>query len=204
VTRAVDGAVVVIGHLPAGLRPGRLGQRRVPAIERKPKTKLFQPITPCHRPPEPGARSTPREALQTADYERLLADANGRCVEPRLFALAPDHYRVTERQEPMASSVDPQRRPQRRLQGTKQQAQRNDDLYAAPATPPAVRQAASHGLRRWQALLAEALSRSVRAAAVRYPDLRIKDYGRLDSSWLGAAETVCTTLEGSQVHDGGG
>src|SRR5215469_482359 len=33
-TRAVDGAAVVIGHLPAGLRPGGLGQLRVPAIER--------------------------------------------------------------------------------------------------------------------------------------------------------------------------
>ena len=40
VARAVDGAVVVIGHLPAGLRPGRLGQRRVPAIERKPNVSL--------------------------------------------------------------------------------------------------------------------------------------------------------------------
>jgi hypothetical protein len=67
VTRAVDGAAVVIGHLPAGLRPGRLGQRRVPAIERKPKTKPFQPITPCRRPPVPGARSTSGEAPQTAE-----------------------------------------------------------------------------------------------------------------------------------------
>jgi hypothetical protein len=32
----VDGAAVVIGHLPAGLRPGGLGQPQVPAIERKP------------------------------------------------------------------------------------------------------------------------------------------------------------------------
>ena len=31
-----DGAAVVIGHLPAGLRPGGLGQPQVPAIERKP------------------------------------------------------------------------------------------------------------------------------------------------------------------------
>jgi hypothetical protein len=36
VASAVDGAAVVIGHLPAGLRPGRLGQLRVPAIERNP------------------------------------------------------------------------------------------------------------------------------------------------------------------------
>jgi len=36
VARAVDGAAVVIGHLPAGLRPGGLGQPQIPAIERKP------------------------------------------------------------------------------------------------------------------------------------------------------------------------
>ena len=36
VASAVDGAAVVIGHLPAGLRPERLGQLRVPAIERNP------------------------------------------------------------------------------------------------------------------------------------------------------------------------
>ena len=36
VARAVDGAAVVIGYLPARLRPGRLGQLRVPAIKRKP------------------------------------------------------------------------------------------------------------------------------------------------------------------------
>jgi hypothetical protein len=39
VARAVDGAAVVIGYLPAGLRPGRLGQLRVPAIERKPNLR---------------------------------------------------------------------------------------------------------------------------------------------------------------------
>jgi hypothetical protein len=32
----VDGAAVVIGHLPAGLEPGRLGQLPVPAVQRKP------------------------------------------------------------------------------------------------------------------------------------------------------------------------
>jgi len=31
VTSAVDGAVVVIGYLPAGLRPGRLGQPQGPS-----------------------------------------------------------------------------------------------------------------------------------------------------------------------------
>jgi len=33
---AADGTAVVIGHLPAGLRPGRLSQLRVPAVEQKP------------------------------------------------------------------------------------------------------------------------------------------------------------------------
>jgi hypothetical protein len=31
VASAVDGAAVVIGHLPAGLRPGRLGQPQGPS-----------------------------------------------------------------------------------------------------------------------------------------------------------------------------
>ena len=31
---AVDGAAVVIGHLPDELRPGKLGQQRAPAIKR--------------------------------------------------------------------------------------------------------------------------------------------------------------------------
>jgi len=35
VASAVDKTAVVIGHLAAGLRPGRLGQLRVPAIERR-------------------------------------------------------------------------------------------------------------------------------------------------------------------------
>ena len=36
ITSAVDGAVVVIGHLPAWLNPEALGQLRVPAIEQNP------------------------------------------------------------------------------------------------------------------------------------------------------------------------
>jgi hypothetical protein len=52
VARAVDGAAVVIGHLPGGLRPG-LGQSRAPAVERKPKRKPRLPLTPCHSPQEP-------------------------------------------------------------------------------------------------------------------------------------------------------
>jgi hypothetical protein len=44
----VDGAAVVIGHLPAGLRPGRLGQPQAPAIERNPNVGRVVPVTPCH------------------------------------------------------------------------------------------------------------------------------------------------------------
>jgi len=40
VARAVDGLVGVIGHLRARLRPGRLGQLRVPAIERIPNVSF--------------------------------------------------------------------------------------------------------------------------------------------------------------------
>jgi hypothetical protein len=42
---------VVIGHLPAGLIPGRLGQLRVPAIERKPNLNRVQAVTPRHTAP---------------------------------------------------------------------------------------------------------------------------------------------------------
>src|SRR5207248_2929578 len=74
VARAVDGAAVVIVHLPAGLRPGRLGRLRVPAIERKPnvnrpsrsrhvatrrKLKQRQPPAKGSRPPITGDCSAP-------------------------------------------------------------------------------------------------------------------------------------------------
>src|SRR5450631_2136158 len=68
VTRAVDGAAVVIGHLRAGLRPGRLGQLRVPAIERKNQRKSPSPVTPCHSPPQTEYGPTTEEAIQTAEY----------------------------------------------------------------------------------------------------------------------------------------
>src|ERR1700722_6330130 len=59
VASAVDGAAGVIGYLPAGLRPGRLGQLRVPAIERNltvsptvPSRYATEERTPEHiRPP---------------------------------------------------------------------------------------------------------------------------------------------------------
>ena len=66
VARAVDGLVGVIGHLRARLRPGRLGQLRVPAIERIPNVSFSsrslhvtnrrnlepgQPQEKCSRPP---------------------------------------------------------------------------------------------------------------------------------------------------------
>src|ERR1700745_647024 len=40
VASAVDGAAVVIGHLPAGLEPGRLGPLPVPAVKRKCTVRL--------------------------------------------------------------------------------------------------------------------------------------------------------------------
>src|SRR5262249_53258340 len=67
VASAVDGAAVVIGHLPGGLRPGGLGQLRVPAIERKLKRRLRPPVTPCHGPSGTGAMPTTGNTLQTAD-----------------------------------------------------------------------------------------------------------------------------------------
>src|ERR1017187_7971265 len=76
VARALDGAAVVIGYLPAGLRPGRLGQRRVPAIERKPNISFSQPTTPGHRPSRTRSEVTSREALQTADYGRGAASGD--------------------------------------------------------------------------------------------------------------------------------
>src|SRR5215469_8062663 len=67
-TRAADGAAVVTGHLPAGLRPGGLGQLRVPAIERKTQPKLRQPVTA--RPNRPGERAMPAagDTCEIAEY----------------------------------------------------------------------------------------------------------------------------------------
>jgi hypothetical protein len=68
--RAVDGAAVVMGHLPAGPRPGRLHQLRVSAIERKPKRKSQELVTPCHRALETRGKIKSWETLQTAESER--------------------------------------------------------------------------------------------------------------------------------------
>lgn len=54
----------------AALRPGRLGQLRVPAIERKPNRKPPLPVTPCHGSSGNGVMPTTRDTLQT-DYEWL-------------------------------------------------------------------------------------------------------------------------------------
>ena len=67
VARAVDGVAVVIGNLPAGLRPWRLGQLRVPAIERKPNVKPRQPGHATSHQAEPERSWLSRETLQIAD-----------------------------------------------------------------------------------------------------------------------------------------
>jgi hypothetical protein len=51
-------------------------------------TKLSQPITPCHRPPEPEARSTSRGARQTADSARPAIRPDGIWDERRAFSYA--------------------------------------------------------------------------------------------------------------------
>src|SRR5450755_3474189 len=81
VARAVDGAAVVIGHLRAGLRPGRLGQLRVPATERKTQRKSPSPVTPCHNPPQTECGPTTEEAIQTADSARMTV------ASPHLLAV---------------------------------------------------------------------------------------------------------------------
>ena len=72
-TRAVDGAAVVIGHLPAGLRPGGLGQLRVPAIERKAQPKPRQLVTSGQERAMPTAGDT----CEIAESERLYNRFSG-------------------------------------------------------------------------------------------------------------------------------
>jgi hypothetical protein len=61
----VDGAAVVIGHLPAGLRPGGLGQPQVPAIERKPNVSALATQTTSQSPGKLPTSAT-RDTRQTA------------------------------------------------------------------------------------------------------------------------------------------
>jgi hypothetical protein len=71
VASAVDGAAVVIGHLPAGLEPGRLGQIRSQRLDGKPPLPPG-PATLCHRRTSVRAWQTTREMLYTADYALLV------------------------------------------------------------------------------------------------------------------------------------
>ena len=64
VARAVDGAAVVIGHLPAGLRAGRLGQLRVPAVERKPNVSR---VSQSHH-------VTTRRKMRNVSHRRQVRD----------------------------------------------------------------------------------------------------------------------------------
>jgi hypothetical protein len=66
VASAMDGAAAVLGQLPAGLRPGTLGQLKVPAIEQKPNVGHAGRVTPCHSLQESGAMSATGDTLQTA------------------------------------------------------------------------------------------------------------------------------------------
>jgi hypothetical protein len=91
VTRAVDWAVV-IGHLPAGLRPGRLGQLRVPAIERTPNVSRLsrsRHVTTRHKCSDPDCRrNTPdrrvcavcrSRAAAAERYIMIVLEHNSRC-----------------------------------------------------------------------------------------------------------------------------
>jgi hypothetical protein len=79
-TRAVVGAAVVIGYLPAGLRPGKLGQLQVPAIERKPNVS---PLA-SHTTSQPAGKLGDADSPDTSSLPilgawqpwRLLAWAN--------------------------------------------------------------------------------------------------------------------------------
>jgi hypothetical protein len=74
VASAVDGAAVVIGHLPAGLEPGKLGQFRS-TVKRKPTVNRWA----CHAmPPTSERQSTegdPRNAPDRRIFARMLARA---------------------------------------------------------------------------------------------------------------------------------
>jgi len=70
VASAVDGVAVVIGHLPAGLEPGRLGQFPIPAVKRIPNISCLvrSRYATNERVPEPGSkvRNAPDRRLSLA------------------------------------------------------------------------------------------------------------------------------------------
>ena len=95
VTRAAD-VVAVIGYLPAGLRPGRLGQLRAPAIERKPNRAPIWSIWRIARWPRassalPSQRSCPEwPAISRSSRDRPdHPSASG----PRQHGKTPGHRR---------------------------------------------------------------------------------------------------------------
>src|SRR6516165_8579102 len=71
VASAVDGAAVVIGHLPAGLEPGRLGHG--PSYLTETHRKPPGPVTLRNQRASPRARQATREVLQIADSERIIS-----------------------------------------------------------------------------------------------------------------------------------
>ncbi|HEY6370201.1 MAG TPA: hypothetical protein VIX37_06460, partial [Candidatus Sulfotelmatobacter sp.] len=69
VASAVDGAAVIIGHLPDGLSPGGLGQPQVPAIERTPNVDGICQLRSVTNKPELERRQLPKAGA--ADSERM-------------------------------------------------------------------------------------------------------------------------------------
>ena len=75
---------MVIGHLPAGLRPGRLGQLRVPAIERRPNVSRLK------RSRHVTARRKPNRGQRPEEFScRIGAAGNG-------TGDANDHEQITQ------------------------------------------------------------------------------------------------------------
>jgi hypothetical protein len=64
-------AAVVIGHLPDGLRPGRLGQLRAPAIERNLTVSSATRSRQVTIQLEPKSSPVATEMLEIADSARL-------------------------------------------------------------------------------------------------------------------------------------
>jgi hypothetical protein len=89
VARAVDGAAVVIEHLRAGLRPGGLGQLRVPAIERKPnvnRPSWSRHVTTSWKSSEAStARNAPPCRIGAPAARASLAFGGGQIIRFRAF-----------------------------------------------------------------------------------------------------------------------
>jgi len=97
VTRAVDGTAAVIGYLRAGRGPGRLGQLRVPAIERKPKVSRLsrsRRVTTCRRSERhPPLEKAPERRIGADDDRSDLASHRTQisplCMETAIHCLRP-------------------------------------------------------------------------------------------------------------------